>query len=575
MFDRKYKGKESPFFNKAQRVILRNGGNIVDVAFDLIKMKNGWENNPIPFYIYLNATDDLGRFKQDTYSTSNIKINESINVLAGEKRSDIFYEKLLGYILKGHQHYSHKEFRNLRELNASITEHDLVMAGRLISKAIMMNPSFEVYLDGVSTSLNPALQDIIKNSKENQLTVYSKFFAIKNSNLYVFPSVVLNNFKSKEMSAEEKVLFALAKDVYVEEKLTSKKGVEVSNKVIGELIKLRPDIAISLVNPDVFMKSSSSDVKEAFVDLLFSDVKRRVNGSVGFLNSTLASEKVHENATLINVLVNLTKSLKRDSALADMLLMIKEYDSKQLPVVIKTFKSIANHSGINEGVAAQLKDKMGGFDKAFIEIYRDTHLLKSYTKNLKNIPNHLKIESFFSPDLSKQDLLNENVSKVKVNDITKEMASSSEFWITYIEKFKTNVQYSPLISKKLELVKGEKSVVDALLASKEPAAAVYLLSGKFIDIEQKEIEKNFIEKTKINPRTVLFTPLEKLHLVPDEATVISVNSFRSLNQQDNAVTVMMGSKLFKQHQETLQMKMVDNFLTVTEVVKEKSKRKGM
>lgn len=128
-----YKKKESPYLNKVNRIF--RSGYYTSYA-DVLFMKGSWENNPMPLYVFLCISDKYGKMPNRTYE---IGFNEVMEVSSSRKFSNVFYEKFLGYLTKGYEKYSHKEFRNLRELNASLTEKEINESVEYISKAIAIN----------------------------------------------------------------------------------------------------------------------------------------------------------------------------------------------------------------------------------------------------------------------------------------------------------------------------------------------------------------------------------------------------------------------------------------------------
>lgn len=525
----------------------------------------------MPLYVFLCISDKYGKMPNRTYE---IGFNEVMEVSSSRKFSNVFYEKFLGYLTKGYEKYSHKEFRNLRELNASLTEKEINESVEYISKAIAINPYFDNYLKEVEPQLSDELKNAIDTARKDELTVYSKYF-----NYLKGQEVSLNTDKKipkslyssvKDLTEEEKCLVSFINRTYSEDKIKTKKVRDFANQVLLKLIEIRPDAAFNYISPNYYLNSSSDDVKSAYVDLVANnEVPVKLNGSPGlwdkhwsrgdfdYFRRYKASYPVSKFVSIA-----MTNNESGYSDVAQLLLNVKEYEYKNLKPVIKEVMNYLKGNHI-EHVAVYLHKKQSGFDKNFLELYKDTQIFKNAVKNVKGVPDHLKVEAFFNPTSTKDELLKENVNKVKVTDITKEMANSTEFWVSYVNCFKKNVDFSSEIAKKMANVEDKKALADALIASQEPVSAVYL---KIVDLGllKEQVDEVFYTKTLDNPRTVLIYPEDKIKMIEERSLNASVKGFFNLLQEDNAFKIMTKTSHFAANENHYRKLMLESFIKDTD-----------
>lgn len=563
-----YKKKESQYLNKVNR-IFRNGyyPSYAEVLF----MKGAWENNPMPLYVFLCISDKYGKIPNKTHE---VGFNEVMEASSSRKFSNVFYEKFLGYLTKGYEKYSHKDFRNLRELNASLTEKEINESVEYISKAIALNPHFDNYLKEVEPQLSDELKSAINTARKDELTVYSKYFNYlkgQEVSLSLDRKIPKSLYSSvKDLTEEEKCLISFINGTYSEDKIKTKKVRDFANQVLLKLIEIRPDAAFNYIDPDYYLNSSSDDVKSAYVDLVANnDIPVKLVGSPGLWDKYW-SKSDFDCFKRYNVLYTVSKFVsismsdneKANNNIAQFLLNVKEYEYKNLKPVLKEVMNSLKGNRL-EDVAVSLHKKQSGFDKVFLELYKDTKILKNAVKNVKGVPAHLKVEAFFNPTSTKDELLKENINKIKVTDITKEMSKSTEFWVGYVNLFKKNVGFSSEVAKKMANAEDKKSVAAALIASKEPVSAVYL---KLVDLglPKEQVDEIFYTKTLDNPRTVLIYPEDKIKMLEERSLNASVNGFFNLLQEDNAFKVMTMTSHFAENENYYKKLMLEAFIKDTD-----------
>ena len=563
-----YKKKESPYLNKVSR-IFRN--SYYPSHAEVLFMKGSWENNPMPLYVFLCISDKYGKIPNKTYG---ISFNEIMEASSSNKFSNLFYEKFLGYLTKGYEKYSHKDFRNLRELNASLTEQEINESVEYIAKAIALNPHFDNYLKEVESQLSDKLNNAINTARKDELTVYSKYFNYlkgQEVSLNIDKKIPKSLYSSvKDLTEEEKCLVSFINGTYSEDKIKTKKVKDFANQVLLKLIEIRPDAALNYISPSYYLNSSSDDVKSAYVDLVSNnEIPTKLNGSPGLWDKNWSRGdfdcfRRYKVAYPVSKVV-LTAMSNNETAyddVAQLLLNVKQYEYKNLKPVLKQLMETLKGEYI-EGVAVSLHKKQSGFDKAFLELYKDTRILKNAVRNVKGVPDHLKVEAFFNPTSTKDELLKENVNKVKVTDITKEMAKSTEFWVSYVNCFKKNVDFSSEIAKKMTNAEDKKAVAEALIVSKEPVSAVYL---KLVDfgLPKEQVDEIFYTKTLDNPRTVLIYPEDKIKMIEERSLNASVKGFFNLLQEDNAFKVMTKTSHFAVNEKYYKKVMLEAFIKDTD-----------
>lgn len=563
-----YKKKESQYLNKVNR-IFRNGyySSYAEVLF----MKGAWENNPMPLYVFLCISDKYGKIPNKTHE---VGFNEVMEASSSRKFSNVFYEKFLGYLTKGYEKYSHKDFRNLRELNASLTEKEINESVEYISKAIALNPHFDNYLKEVEPQLSDELKSAINTARKDELTVYSKYFNYlkgQEVSLRLDRKIPKSLYSSvKDLTEEEKCLISFINGTYSEDKIKTKKVRDFANQVLLKLIEIRPDAAFNYIDPSYYLNSSSDDVKSAYVDLVANnDIPVKLVGSPGLWDKYW-SKSDFDCFKRYNVLYTVSKFVsismsdneKANNNIAQFLLNVKEYEYKNLKPVLKEVMNSLKGNRL-EDVAISLHKKQSGFDKVFLELYKDTKILKNAVKNVKGVPDHLKVEAFFNPTSTKDELLKENINKIKVTDITKEMSKSTEFWVGYVNLFKKNVGFYSEVAKKMTNAEDKKSVADALIASKEPVSAVYL---KLVDLglPKEQVDEIFYTKTLDNPRTVLIYPEDKIKMLEERSLNASVKGFFNLLQEDNAFKVMTMTSHFAENEKYYKKLMLEAFIKDTD-----------
>lgn len=563
-----YKKKESPYLNKVSR-IFRN--SYYPSHAEVLFMKGSWENNPMPLYVFLCISDKYGKIPNKTHE---VGFNEVMEASSSRKFSNVFYEKFLGYLTKGYEKYSHKDFRNLRELNASLTEKEINESVEYISKAIALNPHFDNYLKEVEPQLSDELKSAINTARKDELTVYSKYFNYlkgQEVSLSLDRKIPKSLYSSvKDLTEEEKCLISFINGTYSEDKIKTKKVRDFANQVLLKLIEIRPDAAFNYIDPSYYLNSSSDDVKSAYVDLVANnDIPVKLVGSPGLWDKYW-SKSDFDCFKRYNVLYTVSKFVsismsdneKANNNIAQFLLNVKEYEYKNLKPVLKEVMNSLKGNRL-EDVAVSLHKKQSGFDKVFLELYKDTKILKNAVKNVKGVPDHLKVEAFFNPTSTKDELLKENINKIKVTDITKEMSKSTEFWVGYVNLFKKNVGFSSEVAKKMTNAEDKKSVADALIASKEPVSAVYL---KLVDfgLPKEQIDEIFYTKTLDNPRTVLIYPEDKIKMIEERSLNASVKGFFNLLQEDNAFKVMTKTSHFTVNEKYYKKLMLEAFIKDTD-----------
>lgn len=527
---------------------------------DLYNMEGFWSTHPQPAFYYLKDTDKYGKYEGFTYRGKSSQLNAALQSFGTRKMDDTFYEKFLGMIVLGQYNYSHKKFPSLRKLVAEASPEQWVRAESDLSKAILMNPYFEVYLRNNEHTLGDVAMKYIDSASKAEDVVYSKFFTALNGY-----GTFTKEIAGLATTPEEKLILAYAKNPLLTLKTGSAKVESLKNQVLEKFIELRPDIAYSQIPMECFL-AANNEVKEKYLESL-DKTKKTIMSSAGLWKNESVSPLLDEKANELRY--------KPSETLPNLLLNLRKFEPKMLKKVMMRAsdfeKSVKNYS------AEYLYTNDGGFKEEFKAIFKGTEFVKPFVNAVKGYPAHLQFDALFSDgNKSKEELLKEVAGNVKSSDITVALSKDPDFWLTYISGFKKNVGLQSEIVKKMTRLGGEdneRKVFNALVASDEPVATAYMLSVPFHSIAFEDRMKAVEQKIEKSVKNFEALPLVLMFKVSEKAKLLAVEGYQSQGDVEKAFNVMTQTKFFDKDGEDIKREAVKKFLNESAPLMEDQKTK--